>query len=231
MAAIYFWPNMLPVAVFSTYIYTGHYLSLGIAVASMILFKMMEAMFGLLPWWLKMFFETLVAFRRIQSFLLCDEVQKNIHERKENSTDETILSVNGTFSWGFQEKGQKKEETKEESKADNSKVEDQPKKEEEKPARKINSYLQLQNIDLQVKRGEFVCIIGDVGAGKTSLLKAIVGDMMFVPDSEIEQHGGKENVLDQAGLDEWRKKLLHHDFWADEKSKPISISGSLAYVE
>ncbi|GAO49019.1 hypothetical protein SAICODRAFT_7613 [Saitoella complicata NRRL Y-17804] len=38
----------------------------------------------------------------------------------------------------------------------------------------------LEDIDFKVKRGEFVCIVGAVGSGKSSLLSAIVGDMTTV---------------------------------------------------
>lgn len=41
--------------------------------------------------------------------------------------------------------------------------------------------LNLKQIDLKVRKGEFVCIIGDVGSGKSSLLHAINGDMIYVP--------------------------------------------------
>jgi ABC-type lipoprotein export system ATPase subunit len=33
---------------------------------------------------------------------------------------------------------------------------------------------------LEIKKGEFVCIIGDVGSGKSSLLSALIGDLLYV---------------------------------------------------
>ena len=47
---------------------------------------------------------------------------------------------------------------------------------------------EVENINLNLKRGEFVCIVGDVGCGKSSLLSAINGDMLYIPESEIEQN-------------------------------------------
>lgn len=44
----------------------------------------------------------------------------------------------------------------------------------------IDSLVVLKDIELQVKKGEFVCIIGDVGAGKSSLLSSIIGDLIPV---------------------------------------------------
>ena len=37
-----------------------------------------------------------------------------------------------------------------------------------------------------MKKGEFVCIIGDVGSGKSSLLKAIIGDLIYIDQMEID---------------------------------------------
>lgn len=48
----------------------------------------------------------------------------------------------------------------------------------------------LKNLDLEVNKGEFLCIIGDVGSGKSSLLNALIGDMIYVPQTEIEAFGG-----------------------------------------
>ena len=52
------------------------------------------------------------------------------------------------------------------------------KKEEEKS---LSKFMTLKTIELQVKKGEFLCIIGDVGSGKSSLLSSIIGDLIYVP--------------------------------------------------
>ena len=52
---------------------------------------------------------------------------------------------------------------------------------------------------MSVQRGEFICIIGDVGAGKSSLLNAIIGDLIYIPDDKIEEMGGLD--IDTADID------------------------------
>jgi len=46
----------------------------------------------------------------------------------------------------------------------------------------MENFLNLKDINLEVRKGEFICVIGDVGAGKSSLFSAINGDMIFVPE-------------------------------------------------
>lgn len=41
----------------------------------------------------------------------------------------------------------------------------------------------LKNLNLQIKKGSFVCIIGDVGSGKSSLLSALIGDMLYLNEN------------------------------------------------
>ena len=54
----------------------------------------------------------------------------------------------------------------------------------------FGDFVNLKDIDVQIKAGEFVCIIGEVGAGKSSLLKAIIGDLLYIEQSEIDKYGG-----------------------------------------
>ena len=53
----------------------------------------------------------------------------------------------------------------------------------------------LKDIDLDIKKGEFTIIIGKVGSGKTSLLNSIVGEMLHVPEEEINFAGGLDQKL------------------------------------
>ena len=50
----------------------------------------------------------------------------------------------------------------------------------------MENFLNLKEINLEVRKGEFICVIGDVGAGKSSLFSAINGDMIFVPKNLID---------------------------------------------
>jgi ABC-type lipoprotein export system ATPase subunit len=40
--------------------------------------------------------------------------------------------------------------------------------------------LSLKSVNIQIKHGEFVCIIGDVGSGKSSFLNALIGDLLYL---------------------------------------------------
>lgn len=46
---------------------------------------------------------------------------------------------------------------------------------------KVEDAINLKNISLKIKKGEFVCVIGEVGSGKSSLISALLADMIYVP--------------------------------------------------
>ena len=78
---------------------------------------------------------------------------------------------------------------------------------------------------MKVKRGEFVCIIGDVGCGKSSLLSSIIGDMLYLPPDYV-------NKVTESSLSIEELKLVSSQL-AKEKlqESPIKLSGRLCYVE
>ena len=46
-------------------------------------------------------------------------------------------------------------------------------------------------------KGEFVCIIGDVGSGKSSLLSTLIGDMLYLaPD--LLKFIGDQDLIDKS---------------------------------
>ncbi len=48
----------------------------------------------------------------------------------------------------------------------------------------VNSILSLKGINMNIRHGNFVCIIGDVGSGKSSFLNSIIGDLLYL-DNEF----------------------------------------------
>ena len=80
----------------------------------------------------------------------------------------------------------------------------------------------LKDIDLKVKRGDFVAIIGKVGAGKTSLLRAILGDLNMVEGS-LDVDGSVAYVPQEAFLinDTLRENILFGKEFNQEKYTKI----------
>jgi ABC-type molybdenum transport system ATPase subunit/photorepair protein PhrA len=54
-------------------------------------------------------------------------------------------------------------------------------------------------------------VIGDVGSGKTSLLQAIIGDMIYLPQSEIDNYGGIDKLGKKEDFEKLKKSLLSKD--------------------
>ena len=54
------------------------------------------------------------------------------------------------------------------------------KKENDLNNQKFEQIISVKNINLQIKKGKFICIIGDVGSGKSSLLSTIIGDLKYI---------------------------------------------------
>ena len=72
------------------------------------------------------------------------------------------MRVQGNFSWGF-EKGKDQEESKEKEatkKEDEITEKEDETKEKVEEGKKLDQIMTLKNIDLDIKQGEFVIIVG-----------------------------------------------------------------------
>lgn len=53
-------------------------------------------------------------------------------------------------------------------------------------ARKLEKIVCLKDITVKIPKGQFVCIIGKVGSGKSSLLSAMCGELLPISDKMID---------------------------------------------
>lgn len=137
------------------------------------------------------------------------------------------LRIQGNFTWGFEEKKTKEEKKKaEQLKKEAEKNKTQVK--DEFGEKSLRQFMTLSNLDLNLKKGEFVCIIGDVGSGKSSLLNAVIGDMIYLSQSEIDDFGGLDKLSKKEDFDALRKRVLANEY---QFKSPIQVDGTLALVE
>ena len=185
---------------------------------------------------------------RLNQFYMAPEVQKSLVDSKPAGDNESeyALTVQGSFSWGISSQDK---ETKD-------KLQEKAKKKEEKrleqtqgtfkkllrkiiparkqkfdipvPSRSLNHILNIKDIDLKVKKGEFVVIIGEVGAGKTSLLSTMIGEMIHFPQKEIDFIGDQMRQLSSDELKGLEHSLLQQDFTG---CSPVTVTGSTGFVE
>jgi ABC-type transport system involved in cytochrome bd biosynthesis fused ATPase/permease subunit len=128
-----------------------------------------------------------LAFSRIEALLKSDEIQQNLRATDVDKDTDAAISVNGDFTWDLKQ-GKTGEEV-----------------------------LNLRQLSLSIKKGEFVCIIGDVGCGKSSLLQALLGEMIFVSPSYFHKPLSKDTI----------QSIFHTRL----VEAPIRVAGSVAYVE
>ena len=91
----------------------------------------------------------------------------------------------------------------------------------------VEGALALRDINLSIKQGEFVCIIGDVGSGKSSLLNAIIGDLQYLDPYFLVEEGA-EKLNDPTTAEKIKshtRKRVH------PSDTPIVIADQIAYVQ
>ncbi|CAI4620570.1 ADM_collapsed_G0035900.mRNA.1.CDS.1 [Saccharomyces cerevisiae] len=119
--------------------------------------------------------ETSVSMERLKSFLLSDEIDDSFIERIDPSADERALPAiemnNITFLW------KSKEVLASSQSGDNLRTDEE--------SIIGSSQIALKNIDhFEAKRGDLVCVVGRVGAGKSTFLKAILGQLPCMSGSK-----------------------------------------------
>ena len=155
-----------------------------------------------IPMFLNRFFGNMISINRIQKFLESEE-QELYSQKIENQykTDTIIKFDNVTFG------------IKEES----SEI-------KLKTRIKQNLYSEniilLKNISISIKKGEFVCIIGDSGSGKSCLINAFLNKyQIFSANSPILLNGNISyySQLPWIMTDTIKNNILFYDEYSEEK--------------
>jgi ABC-type bacteriocin/lantibiotic exporter with double-glycine peptidase domain len=85
----------------------------------------------------------------------------------------------------------------------------------------------LKRMNVSFEKGKLICVIGDVGSGKSSLLSALLGDLQYLDSRFVE----KEQDQD-VGSEEVQKKVKKE---AQQKAtrgqEPILVNQSISYVQ
>ena len=71
-------------------------------------------------------------------------------------------------------------------------------------------------------------IIGETGSGKSSLLNAIIGEMIYLPNDVLQEIGNSERLISDGEMRYLEDKLLETDLTG---SSPIQMCGSRGFCE
>ena len=173
---------------------------------SLTLFNRLQQPIRIFPEVINNFYNTLISMERIENYLKQDEINENniIKNDKESIDNNIIIKIKeGNFSWGIPSNNENKTKIKKENKNKfkNVKIEDSNNIELKilKSENNKTKYSKISNIDLnddtliqeensltpilkninfEIYKGEFICIIGDVGSGKSTLIHSILNNLI-----------------------------------------------------
>jgi len=146
-----------------------------------------------------------VSLDRISKFLTAEEINTEYIKKNEIDYPETAIRVkNGNFYWLTEEEKRLKKKREEEENEEGDDKKEIVGREEPPASENEGEKLILKDINLEIKKGSFVAILGDVGSGKSSFLFSLTGEMKFpaniLPEPEIIINGEVSHVPQQAWI-------------------------------
>ena len=191
-------PVLQPILVFTLYEFVtgGGVLTVPKMFTTLALFNLIRFPFAFLPLVLTQWIQTKVALARLSTYLALDEIENPEIANASVDDDGVVFKcTDATFEW----------QTVSASQGGNSDDHDQLKPKKRKRKKKRNTEPQggddvaqvkvemasapsrpaLVNVDIEVRKGMLVAIVGPVGSGKSSLLAAILGELPHTSGSVV----------------------------------------------
>ncbi len=160
-----------------TYSYLGNTLHPSTVFAAIALFSALRFPLYFLPVTLASLLESIPSINRLSGFLVSEEVIPYVQRQNDaprRYSDDTAVSIeSGVFTWAqatpiYSASQKVKESSEGESGNGNART----------PLMNTPVHTpSLHGIQLEVKKGELVAIVGEVGTGKSSLLSALLGEI------------------------------------------------------
>lgn len=200
-------PILMPVVMFYSFVKMGNQLDAAKSFTTLALFGLVMNPVMLIPIFIQTALTARLSMDRIDSFLSAEEMEDYVQGEGELLRDpEVVVRIRrANFSWMRTEdeekiKEAKRKELEEEQKTKKTKdgkgaaTTDADKVEHDEQQRLTltqgdgkdggganRSIHTLMDIDLTIRRGQLVCVVGPVGSGKSSLLAALLGDLYLNP--------------------------------------------------
>ena len=186
-------PVFISIAAFTTYIYTGteenpHVLTSSRTFVSVSLFNILRFPLNVLPGIIMAIVQALVSVKRINKYLRSGELDPKTIKRDRNRTGNdqgfAVSMKDCTFAWS--------------DKINPGSTSDDKEDPEDK-AKEVDENFSLKDLNLNIKEGSLIAVIGKVGSGKSSLVQAMLGELhKFTGQAEL--YGKVAYVAQQAWI-------------------------------
>ncbi|KAI8908383.1 P-loop containing nucleoside triphosphate hydrolase protein [Gorgonomyces haynaldii] len=160
-------PISMPIVAFIIYSLLNGPITSAIIFPALTLFNGLFQTILIIPQGLTAIVVAAVSWNRIAKFLLAEETDVLLIEQA--PSDNIIVLEAANTRWEAELKAEEPPKKRFGKKKQEDQVKEEPKKE--------NDQFSLNNLDLKIKKGSKIAVVGPVGSGKSSFLSAVIGEM------------------------------------------------------